>query len=503
MRPRQLATQDTCGTGQKCRNAVARRGMERQLMAQRPNELTPEAGPWHRWGCDLRKAREARGMSLSALSARVTYNASYLAKFERAERPVPRHAAVALDAALDVCGVLLRSWDVAVQEAEAGARTSRGHVANQPGHVASSVDTLAFPGPRQAGSLEDDTDTVVVPCRTPEGIRFVPVPRRAVLASGLVGLAAASLPVPAFAAPYSSVGSSTPAPIEHFAQVRRVLIQTDNLMGPRTVLPAITQKLGELTALRRKARGKDAERLLELETRFEELAGWLAQDIGDERAAYAHTARALDDSHITGDPELTAYILGRKAQLAADLGHRSDALGLATAARRTAPTGSRLEVIAVMHQAHGHSLLGEKLEALRGYDEALLLLDRANQDGVWGSWLDSAYIRTARARSLADLGQHEQAVAGFRDALETLPAGYRRDRGVYLARAARSHAGVGDIEQAAVVGLEAVQIAAETGSARIIDQLGLLDATLAAAPSAPGVREFRSSLDRILYHPAQ
>lgn len=62
---------------------------------------------------------------------------------------------------------------------------------------------------------------------------------------------------------------------------------------------------------------------------------------------------------------------------------------------------------------------------------------------------------------------------------------------------------VGDIEQAAVVGLEAVQIAAETGSARIIDQLGLLDATLAAAPSAPGVREFRSSLDRILYHPAQ
>ncbi|MFF1916132.1 helix-turn-helix domain-containing protein [Streptomyces sp. NPDC058239] len=472
-------------------------------MAQRPNELTPEAGPWHRWGCDLRKAREARGMSLSGLSARVTYNASYLAKFERAERPVPRHAAVALDAALDVCGVLLRGWDVAAQEAGVGTQAPRVHVASLPGHVASGMDTLAFPGPQQAGSPGDDTDTLVVPCRTPEGIRFVPVPRRAVLASGLVGLAAVSLPVPAFAAPYSPVGSSAPTPIEHFAQVRRVLIQTDNLMGPRTVLPAITQKLGELTVRRRNARGRDADRLLELETRFEELAGWLSQDIGDERAAYAHTARALDDSHIAGDTELTAYILGRKAQLAADMGHRSDALGLATAARRTAPTGSRLEVIAVMHQAHGHSLLGEKLEALRGYDEALLLLDRADRDGVWGSWLDAAYIHTARARSLADLGYHEQAVTGFRDALEALPAGYRRDRGVYLARAARSHAGVGDIEQAAVVGLEAVQIAAETSSARIIDQLGLLDVTLAATPSTEGVREFRSAFDRILYHPAQ
>ncbi|MFJ3699528.1 DNA-binding protein [Streptomyces sp. NPDC090052] len=331
----------------------------------------------------------------------------------------------------------------------------------------------------------------------------MPVPRRAVLASGLAGLAAVSLPVPAFATPYSPAGSSAAAPIEHFTQVRRVLIQADNLMGPRTVLPAITQKLGELTVLRRKARGKDADRLLEQETRFEELAGWLAQDIGDERAAYGHTARALDDSHITGNTELTAYILGRKAQLAADMGHRSDALGLATAARRTAPTGSRLEVIAVMHQAHGHSLLGEKLEALRGYDEALVLLGRADQDGVWGSWLDSAYIHTARARSLADLGYHEQAVVGFRDALAALPAGYRRDRGVYLARTARSYAGVGDVEQAAMVGMEAAQIAVETGSARIIDQLGLLDVTLSATPHAAGVQDFRTAFDRILYHPAQ
>ncbi|MFB7076486.1 helix-turn-helix domain-containing protein [Streptomyces sp. NPDC056308] len=464
-------------------------------MAQKPRELTPWASPLDNWGYELRELRTLRGLSLRALAKQAVLDHAHLGRFERAERMATRDQAAQLDIVLGANGMLLRLWERIGSE--------HGHVANPPAHVANALHKLAFPGQQQAVSPGDDTDTVVVPCRTPEGIRFVPVPRRAVLASGLVGLAAASFPAPAFAAPYSPVGSSTPAPVEHFAQVRRVLIQTDNLMGPRTVLPAITQKLGELTVLRRKARGKDADRLLKLETRFEELAGWLAQDIGDGRAAYAHTARALDDSHIAGDTDLTAYILGRKAQLAADLGHRSDALGLATAARRTAPAGSRLEVIAVMHQAHGHSLLGEELEALGSYDEALLLLERADQDGVWGSWLDSAYIHTARARSLADLGHHEQAVAGFRDALEAVPAGYRRDRGVYLARAACSHAGVGDIERAAAVGLEAVQIATETGSARIIDQLGLLDVTLAATPSAGGAREFRSAFDRILYHPAQ
>jgi hypothetical protein len=84
------------------------------------------------------------------------------------------------------------------------------------------------------------------------------------------------------------------SPVEHYAQLRRVLIQTDNLIGPRHVLPALRQHLVQLTVRRRTARGPDAVCLLALETRYEELAGWLAQDIGDERTAHGHTARALD-----------------------------------------------------------------------------------------------------------------------------------------------------------------------------------------------------------------
>jgi tetratricopeptide (TPR) repeat protein len=358
------------------------------------------------------------------------------------------------------------------------------------------VVTEAF---QQAGSDVDDTDAVVVPCRVNGRIVFVPVPRRTVLASGLAGLAVASLPAPVQATPVAIGGVSSP--VEVFAQLRRTLIQADNLMGPRHVLPAVQQRLTTLTAHRKSARGVDAARLLELETRYEELAGWLAQDAGNERSAYGHTARALDASHMTGDADLTAYILGRKAQLAADTGHAHDALGLACAARRTARPGSKLEVIAAMHQAHAHSVLGNEGASLAGYDNALGLLDRAEDDGTWGSWLDAAYVNTARARSMAALGHYEEAATGFRTAIAALPPTYRRDRGVYLAREARALTGAGDHQQAAQIGLEAVQIAAETSSARIITQLDKLDLAFTQVKNEPGVPEFRTALDQIVLHP--
>lgn len=476
-------------------------------MGQQPKELTPDAGPWHRWGYELRETRTERRLSQQDLAQIVLCDKAHLGRFERAERPVPRTLAVAVDNALNAGGALVRGWDRANSEQPSEPSShglskveARSHGANLLVHGARQPLDLVTGLFGQAGSEVDDTDTVVVPCRIHGRISFVPVPRRVVLASGLAGLAATALPAPATAA--DTMAADMGSPIEHYAQLRRVMIQTDNLIGPRHVLPALQQHLAELATRRRAARGTDAAQLLALETRYEELAGWLAQDIGDERTAQGHTAKALDASHITGDSNLTAYILGRKAQLAVDTSHPADALGLAAAARRTAHPGSRLEVIAVMHQAHAHAVLGSATEALRKYDTALTLLSRAHSDGVWGSWLDEAYINTARARSLAALGQYEQAAVGFDTAIAALPVTYRRDRGVYLARAARAHAGTGNPTLAAQIGLQAVGIAAETGSARIISQLDRLDQVLAPTNREQGVAEFRAALDRIVLHPA-
>ncbi|MFE5596291.1 DNA-binding protein [Streptomyces sp. NPDC056549] len=398
-----------------------------------------------------------------------------------------------LDRELDGRGLLPELWERIGTDSDLAAPVSI-----PAAHVSVSPPALVTAAAGQAGSRDDDTDMVVVPCRVHGRLRFVHVPRRVVLASGLAGLAASALPAPPAHA--AAAAADIASPVEHFAQLRRVMVQTDSLIGPRHVLPALQPHLAHLASRRRTSRGSDAAALLSLETRYEELAGWLAQDIGDERTAQGHTARALDASHIAGDTQLTAYILGRKAQLAGDTGHPADALGLAMAARRTALPGSRLEVIALVHQAHAHAVLGDATDALTTYDTALTLLSRADSDGTWGSWLTEGYITTARARSLAALGKYEQAAAGFDAAIASLPPIYRRERGVHLARSARAHAGTGNVSLAAQIGLQAVGIAAETGSARIISQLDRLDQALVPAIKQDGVAEFHAALDQIVLH---
>ena len=99
-----------------------------------------------------------------------------------------------------------------------------------------------------------------------------------------------------------------------------------------------------------------------------------------------------------------------------------------------------------------------------------------------------------RARCLSVLGKHERATAVFQQAIRDLPPAYRRDRGVYLAREALAHAGAHDPEQAAAAGLQALAIAEETGSGRIIYELATLDDGLTRWARVPAVSEFREAL---------
>ncbi|WP_461031390.1 DNA-binding protein [Streptomyces mayteni] len=328
------------------------------------------------------------------------------------------------------------------------------------------------------------------------------VPRRAVLLSGMAGLSFAALaPAPDAVAMPSAPTPEGPNPIEHFQVARRVLIQADNLLGPRHIMATVQRSIERLRALRRNASGQDARALLELQVRYGELAGWFAQDLGQPQQANTWTDRALHWAHVHGDPDLISYVLGRRSQLAADTGDHLDTLDLAEAAQRDTPPRSRLHAIAEVRRAHGLALRGRESDALRAYDQVLELVDALDDPGPWGSWLDARYVRVHLAHSLHVLGRHSEAAEGFRVAIRALPVAYRRDRGVYLARQAQVYASIGEPEQAAVVGMEALVIAAETGSARIITELAALERALVHRwRGQPRVVELRNAIDRIVYH---
>jgi tetratricopeptide (TPR) repeat protein len=133
---------------------------------------------------------------------------------------------------------------------------------------------------------------------------------------------------------------------------------------------------------------------------------------------------------------------------------------------------------------------------LRAYDKARNELSRVtgDDDSAYGLFFNEGYLDVHHARSLGALGRFLPATEVFQKAIDGLPEGYWRDRGVYLAWQARAYAGGKEAERAAELGLEALTVACETGSAWIISELGCVDGLLAKWPGVPKIKEFRTAL---------
>ena len=439
--------------------------------------------------------RDRRGLCLARRGRLVKYDASYIGRLERAEQFPSKERAEAGDRALEAGGELARLWDAAHRE-----RSSTGnHEAYPPGHEAYPLPGVDFAPP--ANALSDGTDDggVVVPCRTADGrIIWVTVPRRTFLLGGVAAAAGAAV-APAVRALIPAGAVAGPSPIEHLRRMRRVLIDSDNLLGPRHVIPTAHEHVQVIQQLRAGRAGADGRTLLHLQAEFAEFTGWLHQDSGDFRQAQYWLDRSLEWSHAVGDPEMATYVMARKSQLAGDMHDPQAAIDLADAAASMAHPGSRLQATAQTYRAHGLALASEQTGALRALDEARALADHpGNGDSPWATWLDGAYVDVQRGRCLALLGSHEQAAEVFQQAIRDLPDGYRRDRGVYLAREAQAHAGAANPDQAAATGMQALGIAAETGSGRIINELAQLDGQLAHWDSVPAVADYREALTSVI-----
>ncbi len=462
-------------------------------MGQRPRKLTPEASPLHQLGAEMREMREGRGYSLRKLEQRIRFSHSYMARVERGDQAPSADLVAAYDRELNAGGSLVRQHARIVGGSESPA-SGRVHVSNPGPHVSNAPVSLVGDTGEEAPSPEG----ISVPVRTDDGrIIHVSLSRRALL--GALGSAAALSAVPEAAAAASSRSARLASgmdPIEHFRATRRVLIDNDNLFGPHKVIPIVKRQIAAIKELREQRRGADRRALIQLQTQFSELCGWLTQDIGDFRASQHWMRQALEASHMSGDPELTNFILARRSQLAGDMRDGTEAVDAAEAAEGMAAPGSRLAAVAATYGAHGHAIRGEKGAAQRAYEHAHDLRQAMDPDPAspWGVWLDAAYIEVQRAHSLSVLGEYSAAAEGFHQAISELPPSFHRDRGVYLSRAAVAHAGAGEAERAAAVGLQALSIGLETGSVRISRELAQLDGQLNQWRTAPGVADFKEAM---------
>jgi len=94
--------------------------------------------------------------------------------------------------------------------------------------------------------------------------------------------------------------------------------------------------------------------------------------------------------------------------------------------------------------------------------------DPGDASGGHGSFCTPAYVQMQRGRCWLRLGRPANAVAALEDAIKALPPVYRRDRGVGLSALAAACAALGEPGEAATVAAQALDVARDAGSERIV-----------------------------------
>jgi tetratricopeptide (TPR) repeat protein len=257
--------------------------------------------------------------------------------------------------------------------------------------------------------------------------------------------------------------------------VRRLLNESDNWLGPGSLLP-IVHKMYELTdRARRAARGDLRQQLIYVASLYAEFYGWMRQESGDLPGAVAWTERALQQAHAVDDPNLAAYAYVRLGQLAEIERDDDRVIGLARAAQRCGGLSRQVQALALQQEARGHAIAGAETDCLTRFDQARELI--AGVRPQWsdeyqvGFFFEEARLNAQRAACLLELGKPRDAIDAYRDIIANGELVCRWERGMHLAKLARAYAVIGEPSQAAATAFQALSLGRDTGTKVITDEL--------------------------------
>jgi transcriptional regulator with XRE-family HTH domain len=270
----------------------------------------------------------------------------------------------------------------------------------------------------------------------------------------------------------------------------------DGRLGPLRVLPMVLGVLGAIQQHARDVRPAVRRELLAVGADGAEFAGWLYRDLHDPASAAHWYDRAMEWAQEAQDAPMQAYVLVKKSQMAYDGRDLARTLTLAEAASRVCPAAPPFVQAELLQQealalaTHGEPLpvIERKLEAARvAFDET------APDTDATGLHITTATLQLRAAAVYTEAGMPERASGIFADILAGNNLS-RRDTGLFGARRAAALALSGHPDDAAAVGLDALQIARATSSERTTAILSDVARTLSPWRSRPGPREFREAM---------
>ncbi len=441
----------------------------------------------------LRQLREEAGLSLRALGQLSSYSRSYLWDLEAGHKRPTANTARRLDQALQAGGQL-----AALASAEDVA-ASRPRVAEPRAHRSEPVDGLQF-----ASNWRQGIDVAAGLWRWDVQRRDV-VPGAGFAAAAFIGPAMRWLTAPFDERPTGAGRRPVDEPdIDTIRQVTATFRTLDNQYGGGHVREPVVRFLdAEVAPLLYGGRynGPAGTALLSAAAETTQLAGWAAYDCGLHGLAQMYLIQALRLALAAADRPLGAEILAAMSHQAAYEGASVEAIDLARAASRVAEDAgvAAISAEAAVLEAQGHAVAGDEAACASALDRAERTLDRADRSGdpQWIGYFDEAYLSARFGHCFAALGRGELAERFANRSLQ-MDSRYVRGRQFNLVLLATAHAQTGEIEQAALVGTEAVRVASGLRSTRAVDYLQALADRLAPHVGLPAVRNFADQAQPLL-----
>ena len=220
-------------------------------------------------------------------------------------------------------------------------------------------------------------------------------------------------------------------------------------------------------------------------------AGWMADDMGDYPLARHNYAKARQLSRVAEDSLLFVRILSSEAYGALHRRDGSRALSLVAEALHSS-SGAHRPLVAQLHsrQARAYALLGEKEKCLESLRKAAELIEGADtSDRVARGGIDHAGLNMETAFCLRDIGDPVGAL-GRVESVDAAGWSPTRSSAIQTTLMASIYAQSREFEQAAKLGVRAVESLDGVHSRRAISQVAYLERQLSGVRSR-GVREFR------------
>ncbi|MGW0914113.1 regulator [Streptomyces sp. NPDC002784] len=253
--------------------------------------------------------------------------------------------------------------------------------------------------------------------------------------------------------------------------------------------PMLRGTYGEQTGRRLFAAAADLTRL----------AGWTSYDIAAHGLAQRYYVQSLRLAQAAGDRAYGSYVLVTMSRQAVYLGHGREAVQLARVAQQGVGTTAPPTVQALLHaaEARGHGVMGEVracTASLARAERALEAVRSGDEVPHWARFFDEAQLADELGHCHRDLQQFRAAAQHAERSLQLRAPAFARSRLFCRVVLATARLGLGELDQACALGVEAAGQAAEMRSVRAVEYIRDFERRLEPYKDAAPVRGYRDKV---------